>query len=97
MENITKASLEKLVNDKWLFKVSVPEIYTINMEPVEGSLARIEEIVKRNISQLRSLDLESNEVRFLNEWCNAWNTITDFSNRIGNLLSKPNKMTIYNQ
>lgn len=88
MENITKASLEKLVNDKWLFKVSVPEIYTINMEPVEGSLARIEEIVKRNISQLRLLDLESNEVRFLNEWCNAWNTITDFSNRIGKLIEQ---------
>lgn len=88
MENITEASLEKLVNDKWLFKVSVPEVYTINMEPVEGSLARIEEIVKRNISQLQSLDLESNEVRFLDEWCNAWNTITDFSNRIGKLIEQ---------
>lgn len=88
MENITEASLEKLVNDKWLFKVLVPEVYTINMEPVEGSLARIEEIVKRNISQLRSLNLESNEVRFLNEWCNAWNTITDFSDRIGKLIEQ---------
>ncbi|MFR4174399.1 MAG: DUF6161 domain-containing protein [Veillonella nakazawae] len=88
MENITEVSLKKLVNDKWLFKIVVPEAYTINMDPVEGALARIEEIVKRNISQLQSLNLESNEVRLLNEWCNAWNTITDFSNRIGKLIEQ---------
>ena len=88
MENITEVSLKKLVNDKWLCKIVGPEAYTINMDSVEGALDRIEEIVKRNISQLQSLNLESNEVRLLNEWCNAWNMITDFSNRIGKLIEQ---------
>lgn len=86
MENITKSSLEKLVYDKWVFKIVIPEVYTINMEPFEGSLARVEELVKRNISHLQSLKLESNEVKLLYEWGNAWKKIIDFNSSIENLI-----------
>lgn len=82
MENITEISVRKLMYDKWIFRLEVPNIYWIKFEPIEGSLAKIEEIIARNIKRLKSLKLENNEFRPFNEWVYTENTIKEITNRI---------------
>lgn len=82
MENITEISVKELIYDKWIFRLEVPDTYWIKLEPIEGSLARIEEIIARNIKQLKSLHLEDNESRALNEWINTENIIKEIIDRI---------------
>ena len=68
MENITETSVTELIYDKWIFKLEIPDRYWIKLEPIEGSLAKIEETIARNIKRLKSLKLENNEFRPFNEW-----------------------------
>lgn len=82
MENITETSVKELMYDKWIFRLEVPSTYWIKFEPIEGSLAKIEEIIARNIKRLNSLKLENNEFRPFNEWVYTENTIKEITNRI---------------
>lgn len=82
MENITETSVKELMYDKWIFRLEIPDTYWIKLEPIEGSLAKIEEIIARNIKRLKSLRLEDNESRALNEWIYTENTIKEIIDRI---------------
>lgn len=82
MENITEISVKELIYDKWIFRLEVPDTYWIKLEPIEGSLAKIEEIIARNINRLKSLKLEDNEFRPFNEWVYTGNKIKEITNRI---------------
>lgn len=82
MENITEISVKELMYDKWIFRLEVPDTYWIKLEPIEGSLAKIKEIIARNIKRLKSLKLEVNEFRPFNEWVYAENKIKEITNRI---------------
>ena len=82
MENITETSVTELMYDKWIFRLEIPDRYWIKLEPIEGSLAKIEEIIARNIKRLKSLRLEDNESRALNEWIYTENTIKEIIDRI---------------
>ena len=82
MENITETSVKELLYDKWIFRLEIPNTYWIKLEPIEGSLAKIEEIIARNIKRLKSLRLEDNESRALNEWIYTENTIKEIIDRI---------------
>lgn len=82
MENITETSVTELIYDKWIFKLEIPDRYWIKLEPIEGSLAKIEETIARNINRLKSLKLENNEFRPFNEWVYIENTIKAIIDRI---------------
>lgn len=82
MENITETSVTELIYDKWIFKLEIPDRYWIKLEPIEGSLAKIEETIARNIKRLKSLKLENNEFRPFNEWVYIENTIKAIIDRI---------------
>ena len=82
MENITETSVTELIYDKWIFKLEIPDRYWIKLEPIEGSLAKIEETIARNIKRLKSLKLENNEFRPFNEWVYIENTINAIIDRI---------------
>lgn len=82
MENITETSVKELLYDKWIFRLEIPNTYWIKLEPIEGSLVEIEEIIARNIKRLKSLNLEENESRPLNEWIYIENTIKAITDRI---------------
>ena len=74
MENITETSVKQLIYDKWIFRLDISNTYWIKLEPIEGSLAKIEEIIARNIKKLKSLELKDNEFRPFNEWVYIENT-----------------------
>ena len=57
MENITETSVKELLYDKLIFRLEIPNTYWIKLEPIEGSLVEIEEIIARNIKRLKSLKL----------------------------------------
>ena len=82
MENITETSVKELLYDKLIFRLEISNTYWIKLEPIEGSLAKIEEIIARNIKRLKSLNLEENESRPFNEWIYIENTIKAISDRI---------------
>ena len=82
MENITETSVKELLYNKLIFRLEIPEIYKIELEPIEGSLVRIEEIIARNIKRLKSLHLEENESRVLDEWTNTENIVKKIIDRI---------------
>ena len=82
MENITETFIKELLYTKLLFRLEISDTYRIEFEPIEASLARIEEIIARNIKRLKSLQLEDNESRALNEWINTENIIKEIVDRI---------------
>ena len=82
MENITETSIKELLYTKLLFRLEISDTYRIEFEPIEASLARIEEIIARNIKRLKSLQLEDNESRALDEWINTENIIKEIVDRI---------------
>ena len=82
MENITETSIKELLYTKLLFRLEISDTYRIEFEPIEASLAGIEEIIARNIKRLKSLHLEYNEFRVLNEWINTENIIKEIIDRI---------------
>lgn len=82
MENITEISVKELMYNKWIFKLDIPNTYFIKLEPIEVSLAKIEEIIARNIKSLKSLNLKENESRPLYEWVNIENIIKGINDRI---------------
>lgn len=82
MGNITEASVKELLYNKLIFRLEIPEGYRIELEPIEGSLVRIEEIIARNIKRLKSLHLKDNESRALNQWGYAENTIKEIVDRV---------------
>lgn len=82
MENITETFIKELLYTKLLFRLEISDTYRIEFEPIEASLAGIEEIIARNIKRLKSLQLEDNESRALNEWINTENIIKEIVDRI---------------
>lgn len=82
MGNITEASVKELLYNKLIFRLEIPEVYRIELEPIEGSLVRIEEIIARNIQRLKSLHLKDNESRALNQWGYTENTIKEIVDRV---------------
>lgn len=82
MENITETSVKQLIYDKWIFRLDISNTYWIKLEPIQGSLAKIEEIIARNIKRLKSLALKDNEFRPFNEWVYIENTIKTIASRI---------------
>lgn len=82
MENITETSVKELLYSKLIFRVEIPDQYRTESGLIEGSLVEIEEIIARNIERLRSLNLENNEFRIINEWVSTENKINEIINRI---------------
>lgn len=82
MENITETSVKELLYSKLIFRVEIPDQYRTESGLIEGSLVEIEEIIVRNIERLRSLNLENNEFRIINEWVSTENKINEIINRI---------------
>ena len=82
MENITETSVKQLIYDKWIFRLDISDTYWIKLEPIEGALTKIEEIIARNIKRLKSLKLKDNEFRPFNEWIYTENTIKKITDRI---------------
>lgn len=82
MENITETSVKELLYSKLIFRVEIPDQYRTESGLIEGSLVEIEEIIARNIERLKSLNLENNEFRIINEWVSTENKINEIINRI---------------
>lgn len=86
MENITETSVKELLYDKLIFRLEIPNTYWIKLEPIEGSLVEIEEIIARNIKRLKSLNLEENEFRLINGWIYTENKIKEIINNISSVV-----------
>lgn len=82
MENITETSVKELLYSKLIFRLEIPDQYRTELGIIEGSLVEIEEIIARNIERLKSLNLENNEFRIINEWISTENKINEIINRI---------------
>jgi len=96
MENITETSVKELLYDKWIFRLEIPNTYWIKLEPIEGSLVEIEEIIARNIKRLKSLNLEENESRPLNEWIYIENTIISIATSSTTGIPNKNNILFFN-
>ena len=91
MENITETSVKELLYDKLIFRLEVPNKYWIKLEPIEGSLAKIEEIISRNIKRIKSLNLKNNEFRPFDGWVNTENIIKQIIDRISSVVAQYKK------